>query len=271
MKRRGFTLRSFMTPRKPALPRAAKKRTRIRPPPADGPKNRLLAALPADDYQQLRPFLRTVPIHVREVLLKAREPLDAVYFLNGGVGSMTTVLKNGAMVEVATVGDEGMIGIEAFLSAHPVAPGETLIQVPDAAASMNAERLEIKHFRHALDTRPAFHDLIARYAQVVFAQMMQSTACNALHPVPQRCARWLLQTHDRMHGRDFRLSHEYLAVMLGVQRPTVSVVAGALQKAGLIRYTHGLIAVVDRRGLEAASCECFAVIQGHYRRLLSSN
>jgi CRP-like cAMP-binding protein len=108
---------------------------------------------------------------------------------------------------------------------------------------------------------------MGRYTQTVIAQMMQSTACNALHPVQQRCARWLLMTHDRMHEQDFALSHEFLAVMLGVQRPTVTVVAGQLQSAGLIRYTHGRVSVVDRRGLEAASCECYAIIRTRFELL----
>jgi hypothetical protein len=96
--------------------------------------------------------------------------------------------------------------------------------------------------------------------------MMQTTACNALHHVQQRCARWLLMTHDRMHEQDFHLSHEFLAVMLGVQRPTVTTVAGGLQQAGLIRYTHGRVSVLDRRGLEAASCECYAIVRAHFDR-----
>ena len=108
---------------------------------------------------------------------------------------------------------------------------------------------------------------MGRYTQVVISQMMQSTACNALHQVQQRCARWLLTTHDRMHEQDFHLSHEFLAVMLGVQRPTVSIVAGTLQDAGLIRYTHGRVRVLDRKGLERAACECYSIIRGHFDRM----
>jgi CRP-like cAMP-binding protein len=235
-----------------------------RPPPSDGrPKNRLLAALPADDFRRLLPYLKTVPIRYKQVLHKNGALLDAVYFLNGGVASITTVLSDGTMVEAATVGDEGVLGIEAFLSADAVAPGETLIQVPDT----NAEVMSVADFRRAIGEHGAFHDLMGRYTQVVIAQMMQSTACNALHQVPQRCARWLLTTHDRMHEQDFHLSHEFLAVMLGVQRPTVSVVASTLQQAGLIRYTHGRVTVCDRKGLEAAACECYPVIRAHFDRL----
>ncbi len=234
------------------------------PPPSDGrPNNRLLAALPAADFNRLLPHLTTVPIRAKQVLHKYREPLQAVYFMNGGVASITTMLPDGTMVEAATVGDEGMVGIEAFLNDHPVAPGEALLQVPDT----NAVMLSVAHFREELARHGALHNLMGRYTEVVIAQMMQSTACNALHDVQQRCARWLLTTHDRMHEQDFNLSHEFLAMMLGARRPTVSVVASALQQAGLIRYSHGHVTVRDRKGLEAASCECYAIVRAHFDRL----
>jgi CRP-like cAMP-binding protein len=223
----------------------------------------LLASLSDTDFRRLQPFLKTVPIRLKQVLQKNAEPIEAVYFLNGGVASITTVLLDGTMVEVATVGDEGMLGLEAFLDDNAVAPGETLMQVPDT----NAEMMSVEDFRREVADRGPFRSLVGRYAQVVIAQMMQSTACNALHQVQQRCARWLLMTHDRMHERDFHLSHEFLAVMLGVQRPTVSVVASTLQQAGLIRYIHGHVTVVDRKGLEAASCECYPIVRAHFDRL----
>jgi len=236
----------------------------VRPPPSDGrPKNRLLAALPTDDFLRLAPLLKRVPVRVKQVLHKSGEPLRIVYFLNGGVASITTVLADGTTVEAATVGDEGMLGVEAFLSRDALAPGETLIQVPDT----DAETMSVEEFRHEMEKQGAFHDLVGRYTQVLIAQMMQSTACNALHHVQQRCARWLLMTHDRMQQQDFNLSHEFLAVMLGVQRPTVSVVAATLQQAGLIRYTHGHVSVTNRQGLEAAACECYPIIRAHFDRL----
>jgi len=235
----------------------------VRPPPNGRPKNRLLAALPTDDFERLRPHLKTVPIRVRQVLYKLGEPLRYVYFPNGGVASITTMLRDGTMVEAATVGDEGMLGIEAFLSEGALSPGEVLMQVPDT----DAEIMTVEQFRYAIAERRALYDLLGRYTQVVIAQMMQSTACNALHQVQQRCARWLLTTHDRMHQQDFTLSHEFLAVMLGVQRPTVSVVAGTLQHAGLIHYQHGRVSVLNREGLEAAACECYPIIRGHFERL----
>jgi CRP-like cAMP-binding protein len=237
----------------------------VRPPPRtdERPKNRLLAALPADEFRRLLPHLTTVPIVLKQVLHKQGEPIRHVYFPNGGVVSITTVLSSGTQVEAATVGDEGMLGIEAFLSADAIAPGETLMQVPDT----NAEMMRVEDFRREIDAHGALHDLMGRYTQVVIAQMMQCTACNALHQVPQRCARWLLTTHDRMSEQDFNLSHEFLAVMLGVQRPTVSVVAATLQQAGLISYTHGHVSVRNRKGLEAASCECYPIIRAHFDRL----
>jgi CRP-like cAMP-binding protein len=236
----------------------------VRPPPSDGrPKNRLLAALPADDFRRLQPYLKTVPIRLKQVLHKNGEPLKTVYFLNGGVASITTILRDGTTVEAATIGDEGMLGVEAFLDATAIAAGETLIQVPDTSA----ETMSVEDFRNVVGEPGAFRDLIGRYTHVVIAQMMQSTACNALHDVQQRCARWLLMTHDRMHEQDFHLSHEFLAVMLGVQRPTVSVVAETLQQAGLISYVHGRVTVRDRKGLESASCECYPIIRAHFDRL----
>jgi CRP-like cAMP-binding protein len=186
-----------------------------------------------------------------------------VYFPNGGVCSITTLLPDGTSVEAATVGDEGMLGLEAFFTDDPVAPGETLVQVPDT----DALSLDVAVFRRELADRGALHHVMGRYAQVVIAQMMQTTACNALHPVPQRCARWLLMTHDRMHQQDFHLSHEFLAVMLGVHRPTVTVIARNLQDAGLITYRHGRVKVLDRQGLEAAACTCYPIIRAHFDRL----
>jgi CRP-like cAMP-binding protein len=239
-------------------------RSAVRPPPSDRrPKNRLLAALPDDVFRRIQPHLTTIPTRPKQVLQSNGERVENVYFPNGGVVSITTVLLDGTMVEAATVGDEGMLGIEAFLNADAFAPGETLIQVPDTSAEM----MGVGSFRDEVSVPGPFRTLIGRYTETIIAQMMQSTACNAMHPVHQRCARWLLMTHDRMHEQDFHLSHEFLAVMLGVQRPTVSMVAGTLQQAGFIRYAHGHVSVTDRKGLEAASCECYAIIRSRFNRL----
>ena len=236
----------------------------VRPPPPSGrPRNRLLSALPDEDFRRILPGLTIIPIPAKKVLQKQGEPIRQVYFPNGGVCSITTVLADGTTVEAATIGDEGMLGVEAFLTDDAVAPGETVVQVPDTdAVMMSAEDLRREVAEHG-----ALSDLLGRYTQTVIASMMQTTACNALHQVQQRCARWLLMTHDRMHQENFNLSHEFLAVMLGVQRPTVSVVAATLQEAGLISYSHGRVTVRDRRGLEAAACECYPIIRGYFDRV----
>jgi CRP-like cAMP-binding protein len=197
------------------------------------------------------------------MLHKLGEPIRHVVFPNGGVCSITTLMPDGTMVEAATIGDEGMLGIEAFFSDAPLAPGDAMVQVPDGSVV----KLGIHAFRRELARQGVLQEAVGRYAQVVIGQMMQSAACNALHQVQQRCARWLLMTHDRMHEQDFHLSHEFLAVMLGTQRPTVTVVAGTLQNAGLISYKHGLVKVLDRQGLEAASCECYSIIRAYFDRL----
>ena len=223
------------------------------------PQNLLLAMLTSDDFRQLRPLLKTVPLDPRQILHRQGERLRHVYFPNGGVVSMATVLSDGSMVEAATVGDEGFVGVEALFSDEATSACETIVQVPVPHDS--AEMLSVESFRRALATQPAFQRVVARYTQVLYAVMARLNACNARHQVQERCARWLLMTHDRMHHKDFHLSHEFLAVMMGVRRPTVSVVAETLQASGFIRYSQGTIEVLDRHGLEGASCECYAAIR----------
>jgi CRP-like cAMP-binding protein len=237
-----------------------------RPPPDGRPKNRLLRALPEEDFQRLLPDLKTITTSAKQVFHKHGELLDFVYFPNGGVASVTAVLSDGTMVETVTVGLEGMIGIEACFADGAVAPGETMMQVPDTSA----EQLGIAAFRRELGRHGAFAHLIGRYAQASIALMMQSTACNARHHVQERCPKWLLMTHDRVGQDEFHLSHEFLGIMLGVRRQSVTVVAGTLQAAGLITYKHGKVKVLDRKGLEASSCECYALIRQKFEALLSS-
>ena len=205
------------------------------------PQNRLLSLLPEADFQRLVPDLKTISAKVKDVFHHHGRPLEYVYFLNGGVASITTLLSNGSMVETATVGDEGMLGIEAFLGADAVSQGETMMQVPASDGYATVEMLSVAAFRRELARGGTLRDVTGLYAQVILAQMMQSAGCNALHPVHERCCRWLLQTHDRVHAASFQLSQEFLAIMLGVRRQTVTVVAGTLQQAGLIDYKHGHI------------------------------
>ena len=235
-------------------------------PPELRPANRLLAALPEPEYRRLVADLKIVPTRHRQVLQYAREPIQSVYFPTGGVFSLMTELPDGTMIEAATVGDEGMFSLEAFFHDEPLAAANAVMQVPDGSVA----QMGIRAFRRELAARGGLNELVGCYAQVAVAQIMQAAACNALHPIQQRCARWLLLTQDRVHRNEFRLSHESLAMTLGVQRPTVTVVAGVLQHAGLIAYTHGRITVLNRQGLEAASCSCYQVIREQLDRLPKS-
>jgi CRP-like cAMP-binding protein len=250
----------------PGLELILSKRTKpIRPPPpVSRPKNKLLASLPRGDYERLRPHLKTILLKPKQVLHPANEPVRQIFFLNGGVASMTTVMKNGAMVEIATVGDEGFLGINAVFGSEMLS-GETMLQVPVPNAT--AEVMSAEIFKRELGRAGSFRESVQRYSQGLLTLMMQSTGCMALHPVQERCCRWLLMTHDRVRTDEFHLSHEFLAMMLGSTRPTVTLVAGTLQKAGLIRYTHGRITVLDRQRLEAASCECYSTVKRHFDRL----
>jgi hypothetical protein len=244
------------------MPKRAKS---IRPPPSDArPKNKLLACLPRGDFERLRPHLKTIPLQPKQIFHPVNEPVRQVFFLNGGVASMTTVMKNGAMVEIATVGDEGLVGINAYFGGEMLS-GETMLQVPVPNGS--AEVMSAATFKRELGRPGAFQECVQRYSQGLLMLMMQSTGCMALHPVQERCCRWLLMTHDRIRTDEFHLSHEFLAMMLGSTRPTVTLVAGTLQKAGLIKYTHGRITILDRKSLEEASCECYATVKGHFDRL----
>jgi CRP-like cAMP-binding protein len=238
----------------------------IRPPPAhQGPSNKLLASLPEADFRRIRSQLRTVPLLPKQVIHGRNEPIQDVLFPNGGVASMTSVTRDGAMVEIATIGTEGFVGINAFLGGEMVG-AETMLQVPDVPHT-SAEAMSVKAFSVELDRRGPFFECVQRYSQGLLTLMMHSTACIAFHPVQQRCCRWLLMTHDRVRRDEFHLSHEFLAMMLGSTRPTVTVVAGTLQKAGLINYKHGRITILDRKRLESASCECYGTVKGYFDRL----
>ena len=229
------------------------------------PKNRLLAHLPQPDFDRLRPALRTVQLQPKQVIHRRDAPVQEVFFLNGGVASVTTVMNDGAMVEIATVGDEGLVGINAVFEGEMVA-AETMLQVPDMPHT-TAEAMSTSAFRLELERRGPFYSGVERYMQGLVTLMMQSTACIAFHPVQQRCCRWLLMTHDRVRRDEFHLSHDFLAMMLGATRPTVTLVAGTLQKAGFINYRHGRMKILDRKKLESSSCECYSTVKKHFDRL----
>ena len=229
--------------------------------PSPAAANELLAALPAEVLQRLSPALELVPLALKEILHRPGDPIEYVYFPGAGFVSELTVLESGDMVEVATIGREGMVGIFAS-DGEERAPSLSMVQ----AAIEVCYRLRATVFREEMDRRGPFHQLMTRYMHAHVGLIMQSTACNAMHTVEQRLARWLLMAHDRVGLDDFPLTQEFLAMMLGVSRPSVTIVAGTLQKAGLITYHRGHLKIVNREELEAASCECYRVV----RNLLAS-
>lgn len=225
-------------------------------------QNQLLAALPTVEYDRMARHLRLRSTVVGDTLHEHGARIDHVYFPNAGVYSVTNQMHDGALVEVATVGREGMLGVGVFLGDR-AGSGRTLQQVPEG----RVVALAIAPFLRETASGRTFRELMARYAQATLLQTMQCTACNALHDVSQRCCRWLLQIHDRIDGDDFQLKQEFLAIMLGVRRPTVTVVLRALQETGLIANRYGHMRVLKRKSLEAASCECYDTIRGHFARL----
>jgi CRP-like cAMP-binding protein len=224
--------------------------------------NRILAALPAATYDRMLRHLHMTTVVTGDTLQTPGRRITEVYFPNGGVFSVTNQMRDGAQVEVATVGYEGMLGIGAFFGDRSGA-GRTFQQVPNGRLPSMA----VGRFVKETGNPGPFRDIVGLYAQANLLQIMQCTACNALHDVKQRCCRWLLQTHDRVGTDVFPLKHEFLAVMLGVRRPTVTVVLRALQEDGLISSRYGRIRILKRKRLEASACECYGVIRGHFARL----
>jgi CRP-like cAMP-binding protein len=223
--------------------------------------NRLLAALTTEDFNLLKPHLTVVDLIQNEVVFEGGRPAEHVWFPHEGVISIVATDAEGGAVEVATVGREGMTGIPLVLGSDSMS-SDAMVQV-----SGTGTRMEVAAFRDAIEASPTLRQQMLRYVLAVFGQVSQNAACNQLHAINNRCARWLLTTHDRVTGDKYALTQEYLAMMLGVTRPSVSAAAGALQKAGLIRYSRGVITILDREGLEAASCECYRIIEDEFRRL----
>jgi CRP-like cAMP-binding protein len=215
-------------------------------------RNRLLAALPDEEYGHIVSSLELVALTLKDTLHKPGEPIRHVYFPGGGFCSMLTVLADGAMVEIATVGREGMLGVSAMLEGSPVT-SVTMVQ----GETDTCYRMEASVFRREAARHGRFAELLTHFNQALFGFVAQSTACNAVHSVEQRLARWLLMARDRMESDAFPLTQEFVSMMLGATRPTVTMVAGALQKAGLIQYHRGHVTIVDAARLELASCECY--------------
>ena len=225
-------------------------------------RNRILAALPPKDLKRLEPKLEGLSLEFKQPVYEPGEPIRHVYFPTSGIVSLVIVMSDDLPVEIATVGREGMVGLPVFLEAGET-PNRAFCQVPGAALRMEAEAFKAEARRGG-----GLTSLLLRYTQALFNQVAQSAACNRTHTVEERCARWLLQTHDRVGEDRFLLTQEFMAEMLGVRRATVNIAAGILQRAGFIIYSRGRITILDRPGLESASCECYGVVKAESVRLL---
>jgi CRP-like cAMP-binding protein len=231
---------------------------------ADVQINRLLGLLPRKDYARIRPHLHRIPLEYRQSLYQANKPIEFVYFIETGVGSLVNTMSNGQAAEVGTIGNEGVVGLPLLLG-DDRAPTSVYVQVPGIGLAMKAGLFEKELMRSATARM-----LMLRYAHAFFNQVAQSAACNHFHSLQQRCCRWLLMTHDRMQADEFLLTQEFLAMMLGVQRTGVTAAAGALQRSGLIRYQRGHVTILNRRGLLKGSCECYGVSKAEFDRLLGT-
>jgi CRP-like cAMP-binding protein len=227
--------------------------------------NRILSLLPPDELERLRPDLVLIEGKHHDVIYEHDEPIEFAYFPLGGVVSLIATDIEGRGVEMASVGREGMVGLAGVLSGGGMV-GEVVQQISGPLA-----RIEIGAVRAEMDRHERLATLFERYTVALLSQIGQGALCLRYHPVDPRAARWLLATHDRAGRNDFVLTQDFLALMLGVTRPQVSLAAEALKRAGLIDYRHGEIAIRDRAGLEAASCECYGLIRSEFIRLLGDS
>lgn len=222
--------------------------------------NRLLVDLPSEDRAAMLRGCRTVELEFGTVLSAPEQVFREVYFPLSALISLVATVPGHPALEMGMIGNEGMLGASLLLGIN-VAPLQAVVQGPGTALRMSAAQL-----RRELGGRAALRATLGRYLYVLTAQLTQSAACTRFHEVDERLARWLLMTHDRSHANHFRLTHQFLADMLGVQRSAVTIAAGALQKKKVIRYARGEITVLSRKGLEAASCACYGAVADEYRR-----
>lgn len=228
------------------------------------PRNRLLAVLPPEDLARLRPQLEPLDLPLRHILQAPDEPITAVHFPETGWTSMLALLADGRSAEVGLVGNEGMVGLPLLLGSDSSGV-EGMVQCPGTVL-----RLEAGAFRRALDEIPTLRTLLLRYTLAFQQQVAQTAACNGNHALDQRLARWLLMAHDRAGSDEFPMTQEFLAMMLCVHRPGVTLAARLFQQTGLIRYGQGQMRIMDREGLEGAACECYATVRHQFEKLLGA-
>jgi CRP-like cAMP-binding protein len=223
--------------------------------------NLLLCALPTEDHEHLVPHLQSVTFSLGQTLYEPGQRIDHCYFPTNSVVSLLYTMQDGSTAEMGLVGNEGVLGIAAFLG------GESTCSRALVTVAGNAIRLPVKLLQQEFVHPRPFHDLILRYIQVLITQVSQTAVCNRLHSMEQRLCRWLLLCHDRTYRSDLLMTQELIASMLGGRRESVAVAAGHLQDGGLIHYCRGRIRILDRKGLELNVCECYRVVEDEFGRL----
>ena len=235
------------------------------PPESQSPiQNRILAALPAAEFQRLSRHLTPVSLPLGETIYEPESSINEVYFVNTGVVSLVAHLKDGGSVEVGLVGNDGMVGLPVVLGDN-ISPNQAIVQIADGAMRMSANVL-----RDELKKDGILLSLLLRSTLAMLKQVSQTAACNGSHTVGERLARWLLMCHDRVPGDELKLTQEFIAQMLGIRRSGVSEAAVILQAKGLISYSRGNITIINRAGLEKFTCECYAIVKADYDRLFQS-
>jgi CRP-like cAMP-binding protein len=224
--------------------------------------NHLLASLPEEERAALLAHMRPTHLTVKTVLFDPGQVIGSVHFPIDGVVSLVTPLADGNIVEVATIGNEGIVGV-------PLVAGGSLAVRAISQVGGRTMRIDAGLFVAELERLSAFRRLVQRYVQALFGQISQAAACNRLHSNEERLSRWLLMSHDRVGMDTFPITHEFLGQMLGSRRATVTLSAGLLQAAGLIRYHRGRVTIVDRAGLEGVACECYGIIKAALDRVVA--
>ena len=225
-------------------------------------KNHLLAALPEIDFNRIFPCLELVDLALGQAVYESGRIFSNVYFPITSIVSLLYVLENGASAEISVVGNDGVVGIALFMGGESM-PNRAIVQSAGKAYRLDGQTLKQEFSRSG-----AFQHLLMRYTLALFSQMAQTAVCNRHHSVDQQLCRWLLLSHDRLAGDELIMTQELIADMLGVRREGVTEAAGKLQHAGLIHDSRGKITIVDRPGLEARVCECYAVVRQEFKRLL---
>lgn len=229
---------------------------------SDPKKNRLLAALPREEYERILPHLSHVTFDLGEVVYESGAQMEHIYFPTDAIVSLLYLMENGASAEMGMAGKEGLVGVALFMGGNTM-PNRAVIQSAGSAVRMRAQVM-----REEFALGGTFQRLLLRYTQALLTQMSQTAVCNRLHAIEQQLCRWLLLSHDRLDSDELVMTQELIASLLGVRREGVTAAAGRLQEQGLISYVRGRIQILDRRGLEASACECYKVVKDEYDRLL---